>query len=185
MIIAALILAATPHFVTPEMTLRNGLTDAQYEKLWAMGRNPRIDRQTARDWVFRSSRFANVTNWLGIIGKTNDFARLVVPTMTTNEWLVATNAALSATVDRQRRRIAVLKDRVESLSGELAEAERIVFELDTEMTNGVYAIEKTDRFYEEREKSAPDEKLRTIYHEMRDYLAIIKREFQTPPNKEN
>lgn len=85
---------AAPRFVTPNMTLRNGLTDEQYELLWKQGKNPKIDIATARDWVFRSSRFANVTNWLGIIGKTNDFARLVYPTMTSNEVLVASNSFL-------------------------------------------------------------------------------------------
>lgn len=92
-------------FVTPEMTLRNGLTDAQYESLWAAGRNPRIDPQTARDWVYRAARFQNSTNWFHIIGRTNDYARLVVPTMTANEQLTATNAVLVHAVGRLERNL--------------------------------------------------------------------------------
>ena len=77
-------------FVTPEMIKRNGLTDEQYQRLWAQGKRPQIDIATARDWIFRSARYQNVTNWLEVIGKTNDFARLVIPTMATNEVLTAT-----------------------------------------------------------------------------------------------
>lgn len=176
---------ASPHFVTPEMTLRNGLTDAQYEALWKVGRHPRIDQQTARAWIFQSSRYSNVTNWLGVIGKTNDFARLVVPTMEKNELLVATNRQLEATVERLRTENA---DLWTSYTNELARTEalsRANFELASEMTNGLYAIEKTDSYYKEREETAPDEKLRTIYHDMREYLGIIRREFETPPNGES
>lgn len=94
---------AAPHFVTPSMTYRNGLTDEQYEMLWRQGKNPRIGIAEARDWIFRSSRFQNVTNWLEVIGKTNDFARLVYPTMTTNEMLVATNRVLATAVGKLAR----------------------------------------------------------------------------------
>ena len=94
---------AAPHFVTPAMTYRNGLTDEQYELLWKQGKNPRIGIAEARDWIFRSSRYGNVTNWLGIIGKTNDFARLVVPTMEKNEQLTATNAVLVHAVGKFER----------------------------------------------------------------------------------
>lgn len=94
---------AAPHFVTPGMIQRNGLTDEQYELLWKQGKNPKIDIATARDWIFRSSRYQNVTNWLDVIGKTNDFARLVVPTMEKNEQLTATNAVLVHAVGRLER----------------------------------------------------------------------------------
>lgn len=90
---------SSPRFVTPDMVKRNGLTDEQYEALWAIGRNPRIDQSAARDWMFRAARGNNVREWLEVIGKTNDFARLVVPTMETNEVLVATNAALRISVE--------------------------------------------------------------------------------------
>lgn len=94
---------AAPHFVTPSMTYRNGLTDEQYEMLWRQGKNPRIGIAEARDWIFRSARFQNVTNWLAVIGKTNDFARLVYPTMTTNEMLVATNRVLTSAIGKLAR----------------------------------------------------------------------------------
>ena len=67
---------AAPQFVTPAMMKRNGLTDEQYEMLWNQGKHPQIDIATARDWIFRSSRYANVVEWLEICGKTNDFAKL-------------------------------------------------------------------------------------------------------------
>lgn len=86
-------LQAAP-FVTPGMTRRNGLTDAQYESLWKVGKNPRIDQATARDWIFRSSRYANVTNWLDICGRTNDFAKLSYKLQGDNFELVATNGVL-------------------------------------------------------------------------------------------
>ena len=96
-------LSAAPRFVTPGMIQRNGLTDEQYQLLWAQGKRPQIDIATARDWIFRSSRYQNVTDWLEVIGKTNDFARLVIPTMATNEVLTATNRVLSAAVGKLRQ----------------------------------------------------------------------------------
>lgn len=90
---------SSPRFITPDMVKRNGLTDEQYEALWAIGKNPRIDQSAARDWMFRAARGKNVREWLEVIGKTNDFARLVVPTMETNEVLVATNSALRISVE--------------------------------------------------------------------------------------
>ena len=74
--VAASTLYAAPPFVTPAMMKRNGLTDEQYELLWKQGKNPQIDVATARDWIFRSSRYTNVVEWLEVCGKTNDFAKL-------------------------------------------------------------------------------------------------------------
>lgn len=104
-ILAAFVNNAAPNFVTPTMIYRNGLTDEQYELLWKQGKNPKITIDAARDWIFRSSRYGNVTNWLEIIGKTNNFAKLVVPTMATNDWLVATNKGLKASVGKLERDI--------------------------------------------------------------------------------
>lgn len=75
------------NFITPNMMKRNGLTDEQYEAFWKIGKHPRIEQAAAREWMFRASRYSNVTNWLDVIGKTNNYARLVVPTMETNEVL--------------------------------------------------------------------------------------------------
>lgn len=88
---------AAQHFLTPSMVKRNGLTDEQYELLWSMGKRPQIEPAAAKDWIFRASRYENVKDWLGEIGKTNDFARLAarVPALTeTNSLLVATNSVL-------------------------------------------------------------------------------------------
>lgn len=100
-------------FVTPDMIKRNGLTDEQYALLWRQGKHPAIDIATARDWVFRSSRFQNVTNWLDVIGKTNDFARLVYPTMTTNELLRAENKELTGAVGKLARDLEMANARAD------------------------------------------------------------------------
>lgn len=111
---AAALSAAPRRFVTPEMTLRNGLTDAQYESLWAAGRNPRIDPQTARDWAYRAARFQNSTNWFHIIGRTNDYARLVVPTMTTNEQLRDANGKLVGETNRLEVALGAAEERAKA-----------------------------------------------------------------------
>lgn len=103
---------ASPNFVTPSMMKRNGLTDEQYQQLWAQGKNPKITQAAARDWIFRAHRFANVTNWLEVIGRTNDYARLVYPTITTNEMLTATNRVLAGEVDYLTGTVGRLQDRL-------------------------------------------------------------------------
>lgn len=112
----SLCLSAAP-FVTPGMIKRNGLTDEQYEQLWAVGKNPSIDQTTARNWIFRSGRYQNVTNWLDICGKTNDFAKLSYKLQgdnfeleETNKVLVATNSALTATCVRLADEVVTLFD---------------------------------------------------------------------------
>ena len=122
-----------PHFVTPEMTLRNGLTDAQYEKLWAMGRSPRVDPGTVRDLIFRSSRYENVTNWIGVVGKTNDFAKLVLKQDGEIQDLgrrvdeeLATNAMLRAEIRRIEREVShkanLITNEVNELTADIAES---------------------------------------------------------------
>jgi len=95
----ALHLAASPTFVVPEMTLRRGLTDAQYQTLWAMGKNPSVDPATMRDWCFKNYRYQNVTNWLDIVGQSNDFARLSFALQQENFDLDATNDVITAERD--------------------------------------------------------------------------------------
>lgn len=90
------LLADSPRFITRAMYSRNGLTDEQYEMLWAIGKRPSIDVATARDWMFRAARYHNVTNWLGLIGRTNDFARAIITITDRADALAATNIALSA-----------------------------------------------------------------------------------------
>lgn len=92
-------------FVTPDMIKRNGLTDEQYEMLWRQGKSPRIDIGTVRQLMFRAGRYGNVTNWLDICGKTNDFAKLSFKLQDenfvlsdTNKVLVSSNTVLVAEV---------------------------------------------------------------------------------------
>lgn len=92
----ALATHAAPPFITPAMMKRNGLTDEQYQLLWEQGRNPQIDVATARDWIFRSSRYTNVVEWLEICGKTNDFAKLSHKLQGDNFALDETNKAVKA-----------------------------------------------------------------------------------------
>ena len=92
----ALVCHAAPPFVTPAMMKRNGLTDEQYELLWKQGKNPQIDVATARDWIFRASRYTNVVEWLEVCGKTNDFARLSHKLQGDNFELTETNKAVAA-----------------------------------------------------------------------------------------
>lgn len=87
---------AAPPFITPAMMKRNGLTDEQYELLWKQGKNPKIDVATARDWIFRSSRYTNVVEWLEICGKTNNFAKLSHKLQGDNFELTETNKAVKA-----------------------------------------------------------------------------------------
>lgn len=94
---------AEPKFVTPAMMKRNGLTDEQYQLLWKQGKNPQIDIATARDWIFRASRYANVVEWLEICGKTNDFAKLSHKLQSDNFALTETNGFLSASVREWKR----------------------------------------------------------------------------------
>lgn len=94
---------AAPPFITPAMMKRNGLTDAQYEMLWKQGRNPKIDIATARDWIFRASRYQNVTNWLEICGRTNDFAKLSHTLQAENFDLTETNKVVVALAKAEKK----------------------------------------------------------------------------------
>lgn len=90
-------------FVTPEMMKRNGLTDEQYEQLWAMGKNPQIDIAAAREWMFRAKRYDNVRDWLDTIGKTNNFAALAarVPDLEIErDTLLSSNTTLRVSAER-------------------------------------------------------------------------------------
>lgn len=101
-------------FVTPSMMKRNGLTDEQYQLLWAQGKNPRIGIAEARDWIFRASRYTNVVEWLDICGRTNDFARLAHKLQGDNFDLVATNGVLKQSVQSLTSRVGSLEYDVET-----------------------------------------------------------------------
>jgi len=99
----ALAIHAAPPFVTPAMMERNGLTDEQYELLWKQGKNPQIDVATARDWIFRASRYTNVVEWLEICGRTNDFAKLSHKLQGDNFALIETNGVLAVAAREWKR----------------------------------------------------------------------------------
>lgn len=100
--LAAVAAFATPQFMTPSMRLRNGLTDAQYERLWSLGFKPSVDVATARDWVYRASRYENVTNWLAICGATNNFAALASQLQDRADILAREAAAMKTERDTYR-----------------------------------------------------------------------------------
>jgi len=127
----AIAAVAAPNFVTPSMIRRNGLTDEQYEELWAAGRNPQIDAATARDWVYRASRYSNCTNWLAEIGATNNFAALVVPMQKRCDEFAASNCVISATLAKTQKRFENLETRFVALN----EKHRILDTLYTAHTN--------------------------------------------------
>ncbi len=103
--------ASAAPFVTPNMVKRNGLTDKQYELLWSQGKNPKIDQSAVREWIFKSSRYQNVVEWLQTLGKTNDFAKLA-GVLTTNNValkdavtnLTSTNSSLTEAVNKYKTR---------------------------------------------------------------------------------
>lgn len=109
----ALAIDAAPPFVTPAMMKRNGLTDEQYELLWKQGKNPKIDVATARDWIFRASRYTNVVEWLDVCGKTNDFARLSHKLQGDNFALVETNKVVVAENKKVKKEKAVVEAELE------------------------------------------------------------------------
>jgi hypothetical protein len=68
--------ADSPKFVSSQMMKRNGLTDEQYEILWACGFKPSVDAATMRDIMFKAFRYQNTIEWLEHCGASNNFARL-------------------------------------------------------------------------------------------------------------
>lgn len=117
-VFAAISVTAAP-FVTPGMTKRNGLTDAQYEALWKIGKNPRIDQAAARDWIFRSSRYQNVTNWLDICGTSNNFAKLSYKLQGDNFELEQVNLTLKKTIGDLEKEVVEWATKSEVLSNAL------------------------------------------------------------------
>lgn len=155
---------AAPPFVTPAMMKRNGLTDAQYELLWKQGKNPQIDVATARDWIFRASRYTNVVEWLEICGKTNDFAKLSHKLQGDNFALAERNSVLAASVSEWKSIAenwqASAEVWMEAATNNAARVERVTAALD----------EKRDEYVEKRDKSA----LPAIYQAFIDAIDRIK-----------
>ena len=166
--------SAAPNFVTPNMMKRNGLTDEQYQFFWKLGKNPHVDLATARDWYFRSRRYENVTNWLEVIGKTNDFARLVVPTMATNEMLVATNRSIRAINKQLERHVEYLTNEVAVVEAKLAEAEaeaNVTKELRKAAKRTEKNLKKVLKTLEQAKKKATDEDEVELYSAL---IAILE-----------
>lgn len=111
-------------FVTPDMMKRNGLTDEQYETLWKLGKRPQIDIGAARNWMFKANRYGNVTNWLDICGKTNNFAKLSYVLQDENFVLSDTNRVLVASNGVLRVEIAELEPDAKALRKAAKAAEK-------------------------------------------------------------
>ena len=163
----ALAIHAAPPFVTPAMMKRNGLTDEQYEMLWKQGKNPQIDVATARDWIFRASRYTNVVEWLEVCGKTNDFARLSHKLQGDNFALAETNSALAASVREWKSSAenwqASAEAWMEAATNNAARVERVTAALD----------ERRAEYVEKRDKAAlPTTK--AIYQAFIDAIDRIK-----------
>ena len=166
-ILAAFVNNAAPNFVTPSMIKRNGLTDEQYEMLWKQGKNPKIDIATARDWIFRASRYTNVVEWLDICGTTNNFAKLSHKLQGDNFTLVETNGVLAASVRELKRNAddwkSAAKEWMVAATNNAARVERVSSALD----------EKRAEYVEKRNKSTlPTTK--AIYQAFIDAIDCIK-----------
>ena len=137
---------AAPSFITPSMMKRNGLTDEQYEMLWNQGKHPQIDIATARDWIFRASRYTNVVEWLEICGKTNDFAKLSHKLQDVNFELTEINRVLTASVKELKQNAqnweALAKECMDSATNNAARVERVKSALDEKRAE---YVEKSDK----------------------------------------
>lgn len=158
---------AGPKFVTPAMMKRNGLTDEQYQLLWKQCKNPQIDVATARDWIFRASRYTNVVEWLEICGRTNDFAKLSHKLQGDNFELTETNGVLAASVKEWKQNAERWKvsaeEWMEDATNNAARVERVTAALD----------EKQAEYVEKRDKAAlPTTK--AIYQSFIDAIDRIK-----------
>lgn len=163
---------AAPNFVTPAMMKRNGLSDEQYQLLWKQGKNPQIDVATARDWIFRASRYTNVVEWLEICGKTNDFAKLSHKLQGDNFALVETNGFLAASVIEWEKEAngwkALAEKWMESATNNAARVERVTAALD----------DKRAEYVEKADKAAlPTTK--AIYQAFIDAIDRIKEQMET------
>lgn len=178
----ALAIHAAPPFVTPSMMKRNGLTDEQYELLWKQGKNPQIDVATARDWIFRASRYTNVVEWLEICGKTNDFAKLSHKLQGDNFALIETNGVLAASAKAWERLAtgwqasaekwkASAEEWMDAATNSAARVERVTTALD----------EKRAEYVEKRDKSVlPTTK--ALYQAFIDAIDRIKELVNTEGN---
>ena len=159
-------------FVTPDMVKRNGLTDEQYEMLWKQGKNPRIDIGTVRQLMFRAGRYGNVTNWLDICGKTNNFAKLSFVLQGENFGLTETNKVLVSSNSVLRVEVAELEPDAKALR-KMAKAAQKAAEKDAK--NYSKWLDDTEKV---ARKSSPD--MAEFYYSIID---IATNAVPIPPNK--
>lgn len=137
---------SAPSFITPSMMKRNGLTNEQYEMLWKQGKHPQIDIATARDWIFRASRYTNVVEWLEICGKTNDFAKLSHKLQGDNFELTEINKVLIASVKEWKQNAkdweASSEEWMDAATNNAARVERVKSVLDKKRAE---YVEKSDK----------------------------------------
>lgn len=181
--------ADSPRFITSAMRSRNGLTDEQYEFLWSIGKKPSIDTATARDWMFRAARYHNVTNWLGMIGRTNDFAKAVqtlgdqVYSLTvTNKALTTLNTRLEKTftaMDKEFKMIdKALRQSDADRQAQSERAEELFNKLVAERTK---SNQLTEQLTSAEARAARLDTLKAWLEEQRDkvVLSSTKKIFQT------
>lgn len=185
--------ADSPRFITGSMHSRNGLTDEQYEFLWSIGKKPSIDTATARDWMFRAARYHNVTNWLGMIGRTNDFAKAVqtlgdqVYSLTvTNKALTTLNTRLEKTFTAMDKEFkAIDKALRQSDADRQAQSERVEELFNELVAERTKSNQLTEQLNSAEARAARLDALKTWLEEHRDkavlpstkaiYQAIIDR----------
>lgn len=159
-------------FMTPDMVKRNGLTDEQYETLWKLGKRPQIDISAARSWMFRANRYGNVTNWLDICGKTNNFAKLSFVLQGENFRLSETNKVLVSSNSVLRVEVAELEPDAKALRKMAKAAQKVAEKNAKNYSKWLNYTEKAAR------KSSPD--MAEFYYSIID---ITTNAVPIPPNK--
>ena len=93
-------LVASAKGLLPSMVYRRGLTNDQIDHILA--RHPEAElRLTAQDWrgmTYQLHRFANMTNYVELIGNSNDCARVLLQLHDRGETLASSNAVLAKAV---------------------------------------------------------------------------------------
>lgn len=157
-----------PNFVTPNMLRRNGLTDEQYELLWKQGKNPKIDIAAARAWIYKASRYQNVTNWMDVLGTTNNFAKLSYKLQDENFVLEETNKAVKAECAHLAQSNSVLEVELEYSK----EYEKQVKEIQKAAKKDGKNLEKLRNDLEKYRDKAETEDFKTLCQMLLDLLPV-------------
>lgn len=125
--------------ITPQMVLRNGLTDEQYENYFR--RNPdgelKISASTWRRYRFIESRWDNVVEWLNIAGPSNNFGAVLASNVSKMESLAVSNATLKAFSQQ-------LYGQVEAKQAELSATRAELEETGAALTNAVAQLSQNE-----------------------------------------